>query len=272
MINSPEVSICIPVYNGAKYIRETIMSVLQQDFNDFELLIFDNASSDATLRIVESFSDQRIKIFKSSETISPSLNWNRGIQHARGRWVKLLCADDILLESSLSICLNAASENPTVIAVAGSRSVINEIGREVIGSNKITDSIRTINHMDLAAMTLRQATNPVGETLGVIWRSDIVRSSEGFSFVWKYFIDIDFWLRISKHGDFLILPNVVGSFRISRSAWTKTIGLRAITEAKEFYFGHDSFSGYSKLKRTRALTIASVKIVLRVMFINLRSK
>ena len=64
-MNAPRVSVCIPVYNGEKYINKAIRSVLAQSFSDFEVVISDNASTDRTVEIIKSFSDNRIKLIES---------------------------------------------------------------------------------------------------------------------------------------------------------------------------------------------------------------
>ena len=64
-----KLSVCIPVYNGADTIRQTIQSILAQTFKDFELLIVDNASTDNTVNIVRSFTDNRIKLYLNEKTM-----------------------------------------------------------------------------------------------------------------------------------------------------------------------------------------------------------
>ena len=66
-MNTTFFSICIPVYNGERFLQETIQSVLNQDFSDFELLIVDNASTDGTRDIISSFHDQRIKVIRNEK-------------------------------------------------------------------------------------------------------------------------------------------------------------------------------------------------------------
>jgi glycosyltransferase involved in cell wall biosynthesis len=268
----PRISICIPVFNGEDYIQETIESVLKQSYKDFELIVFDNGSRDSTPDIIASFSDPRIRSMRSIETISPGMNWNRVVGEARGHWIKLLCADDTLTPDSLRICIEAADKHKTAIAIAGCRSVIGENSRELLSSNRITTQVKVLDHSDILRRVLITGTNPIGETLSVIWRSDAGMNVGGFSNYWQYYIDIDFWLKISKFGDFVFVPELVGSFRVSRSAWTSRIGVKAIREATRFYGSHESFSGSSRFIKMVGLTMASAKILLRSIFISLRSK
>ena len=269
---APLISVCIPVYNGEGFIRETIESVLNQSYSDFELVIYDNGSTDSTSSIVASFSDHRIRSMRSNETVPPGMNWNRVVGEARGSWIKLLCADDTLTSDSLRICIEAADKHKTAIAIAGCRSVIGENSRELLSSNKISRNEKLLDHSDILRRVLTTGTNPVGETLSVIWKSDVGIRAGGFSNDWQYYIDIDFWLKISKFGDFVFVPELVGSFRISRSAWTSRIGVKAIREATAFFGSHEAFSESSRFIKMVALTMASAKILLRSIFISLRNK
>ena len=79
---APKLSVCIPVYNGAAFIKETIDSVLNQNFKDFEIVIVDNQSTDNTISIVKSYSDPRIKLFINETNIGMIPNWNKAMEHA----------------------------------------------------------------------------------------------------------------------------------------------------------------------------------------------
>ena len=93
---TPSVSVCIPVYNGEKFLAETMRSVLDQTYRDVELVILDNASTDATGDIARSFGDQRIRVERNASTVPQAENWNRAVQLSRAPLVKVVCADDLL--------------------------------------------------------------------------------------------------------------------------------------------------------------------------------
>jgi glycosyltransferase involved in cell wall biosynthesis len=103
----PKVSVLIPTFNSAEYVGEAIQSVLDQTFRDFEIIISDNASADNTEEIVKKFRDPRIGYFRSNVNVEMGINWNRCLVLAKGRYVALLCADDIwlplFLEKSVEI-------------------------------------------------------------------------------------------------------------------------------------------------------------------------
>ena len=98
----PTVSIAMPTYKGELFIRAAIESVLQQSFQDFELIISDDNSPDETQAIVESFEDPRIIYIRQDKNLGPEGNWNSCLSLARGKYFKLLPHDDLLRTDCLS--------------------------------------------------------------------------------------------------------------------------------------------------------------------------
>ena len=97
-MNSPKVSILIPVFNRKDYIAECIQSALDQTYTDFEVVVVDNASDDGTWEICQQFAsaDQRVRIFRNESNIGPVRNWIRCAQEAKGALSKILFSDDSL--------------------------------------------------------------------------------------------------------------------------------------------------------------------------------
>lgn len=92
------VSVCVPVYNGQRYIADTIDSILSQTWDFFELIVVDDCSTDASAAILTELavSDSRIKIFRNESRLGLVRNWNRCIECATGRWIKFVFQDDLL--------------------------------------------------------------------------------------------------------------------------------------------------------------------------------
>lgn len=90
--NSPLVSIVLPMYNAAKYIKECVDSILAQTYSDFELLIIDDGSTDDSVKIVETYKDSRIRLIRNNHDFIASLN--KGMAESRGKYVARMDADD----------------------------------------------------------------------------------------------------------------------------------------------------------------------------------
>jgi len=95
---TPLVSICIPTYNGAKYIRETLDSAINQTYKNIEIIITDDCSSDETLSICFQYAkkDPRIKVFQNNQNLGLVGNWNESIEKSSSNWIKFLFQDDLL--------------------------------------------------------------------------------------------------------------------------------------------------------------------------------
>lgn len=115
--SAPRVSIGLPVYNGAEYIREAIDSVLAQSFHDWELVICDNCSVDATEEIVRAYvaKDSRVRYVRNSENIGAAANHNLTMKLARGEYYKLYAHDDVLLPTFLECCIAVLDHHREVV-------------------------------------------------------------------------------------------------------------------------------------------------------------
>jgi len=128
------VSICIPTFNGSKFIRETIQSCISQTHKNVEIIVSDDRSSDDTILIIRSFDDDRIVILPAQERSNPASNWNRSIYAAKGQFIKILGQDDLLhsncIENELAALLDSHKFNPSFCF--SSRSIIDDSSREII--------------------------------------------------------------------------------------------------------------------------------------------
>jgi hypothetical protein len=113
----PTVSIITPLYNKAAYITNTIVSVLNQTYSDWEMLIVDNGSTDGSWEVVQQVQDSRIQIMQSLKP-GPGAARNYGLTHAQGEWIQFLDADDLLAPDHLEQQLAVARQNPDTEIIA----------------------------------------------------------------------------------------------------------------------------------------------------------
>ena len=112
--NKPNVSVIIPTYNRANFLREAVASVLEQTEKNFELIIVDDGSNDETEDVVRSFNDERI-VFVRIEHSGVSKARNVGVARSCGEWVAFLDSDDLWLPKKLSTQLDFFQKNPQVV-------------------------------------------------------------------------------------------------------------------------------------------------------------
>src|SRR5688572_12302291 len=112
---NPKVSVLIPTYNYAHFLDETIQSVLDQTFTNFELVIVDNCSTDNTDEVVQKYlTDTRISFYRNETNIGLVGNWNKCLDYARGEYIKYLCADDKFRPELLEKFVAVMDQNPGV--------------------------------------------------------------------------------------------------------------------------------------------------------------
>lgn len=105
-----EVSVVIPTYNSDKYIAKALKSVFNQTWQNFEIILIDDASTDLTVRIAQSYSDNRLKIIKNEQNKGVSYSRNLGIAQAKGKWIALLDSDDWYSTERLEKLLAVANQ------------------------------------------------------------------------------------------------------------------------------------------------------------------
>jgi glycosyltransferase involved in cell wall biosynthesis len=114
---NPSLTIGLPVYNGEKYLAETIEALLAQTYTDFELIISDNASTDGTEAISRCYAerDERIRYVRQPENAGASANFNYTFRMARGAYFKWSAADDVCAPEYLQRCLDVLERDPAVV-------------------------------------------------------------------------------------------------------------------------------------------------------------
>lgn len=111
------VSILIPVYNREHIVKETIQSAIQQTYENTEIIIVDNCSTDNTWEVLKEMADQypKVKIFLNEENLGPVKNWNRCLEEAQGKYGKILFSDDLISQNFIETCLNVLDEDTAFV-------------------------------------------------------------------------------------------------------------------------------------------------------------
>jgi glycosyltransferase involved in cell wall biosynthesis len=121
---TPKVSICIPTYNGARYVGKAVSSVLDQTFADFELIVIDDCSSDNSVSEVSMFRDDRLRLVKNSNRLGLTQNWNQCLRLSRGEYIQIFHQDDVMLPQNLEKKVAVLNENKSVGLVFSQAEVI----------------------------------------------------------------------------------------------------------------------------------------------------
>jgi glycosyltransferase involved in cell wall biosynthesis len=131
--DEPLLTIAIPTFNSAHFLPDAIASIMRQNVDDFEILIVDNASEDNTEQVVRSFGNKYIRYIRNPSNLGSRENGNRCLENSRGRYLKFLCADDVLLDGVLRKQLDVL-ETQAEVALVTCNSLLTDHNLRVQGS------------------------------------------------------------------------------------------------------------------------------------------
>jgi|GEM_PF-3030130 len=208
---SPVFSIIMPIYDRTQLLRESLTSLLNQSYSDFELLLVLDGSPDATRAVVKEFSerDQRIRVFSYADSSGNACRGrNRGIIEARGEYVALSDSDDISTPDRLEVSLRTFQEN-SCDAVAGKARYIIMEGRKnspvkMLSENEVFPLIYPI---------LKRVNPIVTSTISI--RRDVLLKHGGFRREMVYREDHELWLRLAHRGcKMTFVEHLFGLYRL----------------------------------------------------------
>ncbi|PYE85248.1 glycosyltransferase family 2 protein [Phyllobacterium leguminum] len=210
MTHPPKVSICIPTYNGARYIREAVVSALQQEYPSFEIVIVDNCSTDGTEVLLSELllQSDKIHFFKNETNIGLAGNFNKCLEHAQGEYIKYLCADDFLLPGCLEQMAAVLESHPTVSLVCSGRTNINE--SRPLGLRRYSSRTAVVSGYEAINRCLFGG-NFIGEPTATMFRKSDARSE--FRNDLPQLLDMDMWFRLLERGDLYSIASPLCAIR-----------------------------------------------------------
>ena len=202
-ISNPKITILMSVYNNEKYLRESIESILNQTYNNFEFLIINDASTDSSKDIILSYNDFRIRLVDNAENIGLSKSLNKGIELAKGEYIARMDADDISLPERLEKQLNFIEQNPGV-GVCGTWYKKFGYSEKIIKTPEKSDKIKL----------LLFCKNVIGHSTVMIRKEHLTKNGIKYNENLEKAQDYDLWVRLSEYTDFYNIPNVYVLYRI----------------------------------------------------------
>lgn len=194
------VSIIMPSYNTAKFIRETIESVQAQTYTNWELIIVDDCSSDDTDAVVSEFTDLRIHYFKNEKNSGAAVSRNRALREAKGRWIAFLDSDDLWMPDKLEKQIRFMMENSCFFSYTNYIEIDEDskpLGVKVTGPKRINKTCM-FAYCWPGCLTVMYDANVVG----LVQIEDIKKNN-----------DYAMWLKVIQKADCWLLDEVLGSYR-----------------------------------------------------------
>lgn len=210
----PTISVLVPAYNAEHTIIETIASVQQQTFSDFELIVINDGSTDRTLELLSTVQDSRIQIF-SYKNGGLSVARNRGISHATGEYIAFLDADDLWTPDKLELQLAALQQHPEAGVAYSWTSLMDEQGKSFIQTEPLFFEGNVYAQL-LVKNFIASGSNPL------VCRQAI-ESVGKFDPEISPCADWDFWLRLAAHCPFIVIPKYQVLYRQSSGSMSSKI-------------------------------------------------
>lgn len=203
----PKVSVLMSVYDGERYLRQSVESILNQTLSDLEFIIVDDASEDGTWEILTAYAgrDSRIVLVHNKENIGLTRSLNKGLALACGEYVARHDADDVSFHDRLEKQVDWIDHHPEVVLVSSNVRFIDSEGRYLGQSRRTGDP-------DLVAWYLLFYNYVAGHSV-VMFRRKPVLDLGGYSESYHYSQDHELWLRLVEVGDIVILPDILLQWR-----------------------------------------------------------
>ncbi|WP_243374021.1 glycosyltransferase [Geotalea sp. SG265] len=220
-MTSPRVTVCMPVYQNAKFLPEAIESILQQTFTDFELLIDDDCSTDASQEVISHYAslDDRIVACFNNTNKGMVTNWNACLEKARGEYVKFLFGDDILAsKEALSRMVAILDSERSASLVACARNIIDVDSNIIKVASSFPDGVIK-KGTEIIYNCLLTQKNLIGEPSVVMFRK-----KDAFRFFdarYSQLVDLEMWFHLLEQGEFSFIGDPLASFRVHADQQTK---------------------------------------------------
>lgn len=256
---TPLISVITTVYNCEPYLQQSLQSVLNQSFQDFELIIIDDGSSDSTLEIAKQFyQTNKVRILINKNNEGCNIGRNRGLLSSKGEYIAIHDGDDISLPLRLEKQITYLQQNKNISVVGGWAEKINNNGKTIgymtYPALDTSSAIRSILQLKL---------NPIIDPSCMYRKADIIELG-GYSMKYRYSACFDLWCRMLLHNKLLAnIPEILIQYRENPTGTTqqhrtemnnianKIIGsFRAknmnIPALRPSYFNRDCFQEYKE--------------------------
>lgn len=197
---SPKVSVVVPVMNNGETLPETLRSILSQSYQNLEIIIFDDFSSDESVRAAQEFlSDPRVRLVRSEKRLGIPGSWSEASRLATGSFIKLVCADDLIdqdmIEAQVRLLGQASAE---VGFVSSNRRLVGPSSKKLFEIPSALPTSRPVSYERDLPRIILSGTSPFGEPMCVLFRAEVLREIDYWDSPFELCVDLHAFLRALK--------------------------------------------------------------------------
>lgn len=243
-MTKPMVSVVMPVYNGSKYLKEAIDSILNQTFTNFELIIINDGSTDNSEDIIFSYQDRRIYYLKNEHNKGICITLNRGLDNARGKYIARMDCDDISMPQRLAKQVNYLERHRDVGA----------LGTDIITFGKgHTDQYFDFVHNSYECKAGLLFATCFAHPTVMLRASVINKHSLRYDDRYRGLEDYELWYRMSEYAEMTNLPEALIRYRLHNTQLTQNVTKRVSDKEKDFI--RDRFQRYASFTEEQMVVV-----------------
>lgn len=212
-MRAPMVTVLMSVYNGEKFLKEAVESILNQTFDDFEFLIINDGSTDKSVEIIKEFNDERIRLINNETNLKLIASLNKGINLAKGKYIARMDCDDISMPERLENQVKFLEENKEYGLVGTWYEIIDAEGNK---NKKV--SYPTNNDLIKLFLSLNC---PLAHG-SIIGRTELFKKNSYGSKTYSAVEDYELWTRISKETKIYNIPKYLFRYRVYGESYSDT--------------------------------------------------
>lgn len=219
------VSVVMPVYNGALYLKEAIDSILSQTYTNLELIIINDGSTDNSNEIILSYNDPRIRYIVNEKNMGICITLNRGLDAAKGKYIARMDCDDISVPERLQMQVEYMEKHPSIGAIGADIIVFGEGIKE-----RLFNFEHDLNCCKAGLLFQTCFAHPVV----MIRKSTLDKYDLRYDDEYRGLEDFQLWYRISRYAQLINLPYPLLNYRKHKSQETQNVSAKVKAKLKDF--------------------------------------
>lgn len=249
-VAKPQITVLMAVYNAEKCLTDTIESILNQIFKDFEFLIINDGSTDKTVDIIKSYNDKRIYLYNNETNIGQTKSLNVGLKLAKGKYIARIDADDYSMPDRLEKQYRFIQEHPEYSVVGTNCLVIDDYNRKEMIVRK-SDRYEDI--------VLQMFSNSPVNHISVLMKKADIENVGGYASKKKICADFDLWSKLVRNGYKLTnLSEVLSVFRCSTESYSNRNRKERVNERAEIIYENIKAFSHFTVDRVAAKEISYI--------------